>query len=176
MSQPGDPNMAATPTSDVPQLPPEGVASEHIHADSPAPGTPSQDAPTRDTPTEVSPEAEDMPETEPAATDLPASELPASETAGTHDTADMAAEPVPPVVPHAGLRYSLHRLLLLLAVGVLLYAVGLRGWLLLLLAFLVSGVLSYFVLMRSRNEAAANLEHAVATRRHAHPSEPPEQP
>ena len=62
MSQPGDPNMAATPTSDVPQLPPEGVASEHIHADSPAPGTPTQDAPTRDTPTEVSPEAEDMPD------------------------------------------------------------------------------------------------------------------
>lgn len=48
--------------------------------------------------------------------------------------------------------YSLLRLLLLLAVGALGYAVGMRGLLLITAAFLGSGVMSYFLLSRSRTE------------------------
>ncbi len=51
------------------------------------------------------------------------------------------------------LYYSLLRLLLLLAFGGLAYAVGMRGFLLLLVAFLGSGIMSYFVLSRVRGRA-----------------------
>lgn len=47
--------------------------------------------------------------------------------------------------------YSAQRLLLLLAVGGLAYAVGMRGLLLIAAAFLGSGVLSLFVLRGSRD-------------------------
>ena len=52
------------------------------------------------------------------------------------------------VIPHAGLRYSLHRFLVLLAVGALLYAVGLRGlWLLVVSCLLAGGILGIAVLV-----------------------------
>ena len=49
------------------------------------------------------------------------------------------------------IRYSLLRLVLLMATGALCYLLGLRGVYLLLVAFLVSGVLSLFMLDRQRD-------------------------
>lgn len=91
--------------------------------------------------------------TEPAAPDR--TELPAG------------ARPEPKPVPHAGLRYSALRLAVLLGVGLVLYLLGFRSWLLLLLALVVSGMVSYVLLMRVRDDAAANLESWVQ-RRSAH--------
>jgi hypothetical protein len=72
----------------------------------------------------------------------------------------------PAVVPHAGLRYGVLRIAMLVTVGGLLYLVGMRGWLLLFTAVLVSAVLSFFVFMRQREAAARNLEAAIEARRH----------
>lgn len=69
--------------------------------------------------------------------------------------------PLPAPLPHAGARYALLRFTMLLTVGGVLYLIGVRGWLLIVLAFLLSGVVSYFVLMRQRDAAAANLERTV---------------
>lgn len=71
-------------------------------------------------------------------------------------------ESLPPEIPHAWARYSLQRLLLLLACGALLYLVGLRGVPLILAAFLGSGLLSFFLLARTRDQAAGNIERKVA--------------
>ena len=49
------------------------------------------------------------------------------------------------------IRYSLMRLLLLLGVGAIGYLLGLRGVYQLLIAFLISGVLSLFLLDRQRD-------------------------
>jgi hypothetical protein len=68
---------------------------------------------------------------------------------------------LPDPIPHAGLRYSLLRLLMLLAVGGILYVIGMRGWLLAFAAVLLSGVASLFLFMKQRNDAAVNLEHTV---------------
>ena len=77
------------------------------------------------------------------------------------------AEPTAPEpVPHAGTRYALLRLLMLVAVGGILYVIGMRGWLLAFAAVLVSGVLSLFLFMKQRNDAAVNLEHTVETWKH----------
>ena len=52
------------------------------------------------------------------------------------------AQPTAPEpVPHAGARYALLRLLMLVAVAGILYVLGMRGWLLAFAAVLVSGVL-----------------------------------
>lgn len=81
--------------------------------------------------------------------------------------ADPAAAPppgdpaLPDPVPHAGARYTALRLLMLLAVGGVLYLIGMRGWLLAFAAVLVSGLASLFLFMKQRNDAAVNLEHAV---------------
>jgi hypothetical protein len=64
-------------------------------------------------------------------------------------------------VPHAGARYALLRLLMLVAVGGILYVIGMRGWLLAFTAVLVSGIVSLFLLMKQRNDAAVNLERTV---------------
>ena len=73
-----------------------------------------------------------------------------------------AAMPAPPEpVPHAGARYALLRLLMLVAVGGILYVLGMRGWLLAFTAVLVSGIVSLFLLMKQRNDAAVNLERTV---------------
>jgi len=70
--------------------------------------------------------------------------------------------PAPPEpVPHAGARYALLRLLMLVAVGGVLYVFGMRGWLLAFTAVLVSGIVSLFLLMKQRNDAAVNLERTV---------------
>jgi cytochrome c biogenesis protein CcdA len=55
------------------------------------------------------------------------------------------------------LTYSLLRLLLLVACGGLIYALGLRGPVLLIVAFVASGVLSFFVLRDSRVRAGASI-------------------
>ena len=77
---------------------------------------------------------------------------------------------VPPVTPHAGLRYAVLRLAMFVTVGGVLYILGMRSWALLFMAVLLSGIASFFVFMRQRNAAAANLEHTVnewSDRRHA---------
>ena len=76
------------------------------------------------------------------------------------------AEPTAPEpVPHAGARYALLRLLMLVAVAGILYVLGMRGWLLAFAAVLVSGVLSLFLLMKQRNDAAVNLERSLENRK-----------
>lgn len=62
---------------------------------------------------------------------------------------------------HPVVVYTLLRLAMLAVVGLVLYLVGLRGVWLLLLAFLVSGVLSAFVLSRPREGAALGITSAV---------------
>ncbi len=61
------------------------------------------------------------------------------------------------------LRYTLLRVGLLLAVAALLWLVGLRGIALWLFAFLVSGIVSIFVLNRSRDAASASLAERIDT-------------
>jgi hypothetical protein len=57
----------------------------------------------------------------------------------------------------AFLRYTALRLLLFVVVAALLWIIGIRDYWLLLFAILVSGVLSLFVLSRSRDELSASL-------------------
>lgn len=72
-----------------------------------------------------------------------------------------ATTALPDPIPHAGLRYAALRLLMLGAVGGVLYVIGLREWLLAIAAVLVSGIVSLFLFMSQRNDAAVNLEHTV---------------
>ena len=83
-------------------------------------------------------------------------------------------------VPHAGARYAVLRLALLVTVGGLLYLVGMRGWPLLFAAVLTSGVLSFFVFLRQREAAARSLEARLGAARHqgaadTHPAEQPDE-
>ncbi len=55
------------------------------------------------------------------------------------------------------LLYSSLRLLLLVVVGGLFYALGARGMTLILLAFLVSGIMSFFVLRGPRTELGSDM-------------------
>lgn len=82
-----------------------------------------------------------------------------------------SVSPPPEPVPHAGARYAGLRLLMLVAVGGILYLIGLRGWLLAFAAVLISGVVSLFLLMKQRNDAAINLERQLEALRHRHPHE-----
>lgn len=85
--------------------------------------------------------------------------------------ATITAEPtLPDPVPHAGARYAGLRLLMLLSVGGVLHVAGMRGWLLAFAAVLISGVVSLFLLMKQRNDAAVNLERTVEgwKQRHDH--------
>ena len=96
-----------------------------------------------------------------------ASPLPA-EGASVVDGAEAVTQAA---VPHAGVRYAVLRVALLVTVGGVLYVVGMRGWPLLFAAVLASGVLSFFVFVRQREAAARNLEVSLAARaerRHAH--------
>jgi cell division protein FtsL len=61
-------------------------------------------------------------------------------------------------------RYAVLRVAMLVTVGGVLALVGLRGWVLLFAAVLISAVLSFFVFARQREAAARNLEAAVARR------------
>ena len=94
---------------------------------------------------------------------------------GPTPTTDSPAAPdsmpaLPDPVPHAGVRYAALRLLMLAAVGGILYLVGMRGWLLAFAAVLVSGIVSLFLLIKQRNDAAANLERSLDhwKQRHGH--------
>jgi hypothetical protein len=62
----------------------------------------------------------------------------------------------------AFLRYTLLRILLFVVVAALLWIVGVRGFWLLLLAIFGSGVVSVFVLSRSRDAASASLANRVS--------------
>ncbi|HEX2360696.1 MAG TPA: DUF4229 domain-containing protein [Jiangellaceae bacterium] len=62
----------------------------------------------------------------------------------------------------AFLRYTLLRVLLFFVVAALLWIVGLRGFWLLLVAILGSGVISIFALSRSRDAASMSLANRVA--------------
>jgi hypothetical protein len=91
---------------------------------------------------------------------------------GATDTAHQtAAAPEPSLaepVPHAGARYAALRFVMLLAVAGVLYVIGMRGWLLAFTAVLVSGIVSLFLLMKQRNDAAVNLERQLEGWRHRH--------
>jgi hypothetical protein len=109
----------------------------------------------------------------PDPTDAVAAEVVATEAPGADDVNDRpraeladggaptSQATLPDPIPHAGLRYTLLRLLMLVAVGGILYVIGLRGWLLAFAAVLVSGIVSLFLFMKQRNDAAVNLEHTV---------------
>jgi hypothetical protein len=84
----------------------------------------------------------------------------------TDDSPVTAGHDLPEPVPHAGLRYTLLRLLMLAAVGGILYVIGMRGWLLAIAAVLLSGLVSLFLFMKQRNDAAVNLEHTVDSWKH----------
>jgi c-di-AMP phosphodiesterase-like protein len=60
------------------------------------------------------------------------------------------------------LRYTLLRVLLFLVVAALLWIAGMRGFWLLLVAIFVSGVVSVFVLSRSRDAASASVANRVS--------------
>jgi hypothetical protein len=70
----------------------------------------------------------------------------------------------PDVMPGAGVRYAVLRLLMLVTVGGILYIIGMRGWALLFAAVLLSAIASWFVFMRQREAAARNLEAKLAER------------
>ena len=55
------------------------------------------------------------------------------------------------------LKYTLLRLALLAVTAGVFYLVGLRDWVLLVAAFLVSGIISIFVLNRARNEVSTSI-------------------
>jgi len=55
------------------------------------------------------------------------------------------------------LKYTLLRLALLAGTAGVLYLVGLRDWLLLFVAFLVSGLISIFALNRARDDVSTSL-------------------
>jgi hypothetical protein len=60
------------------------------------------------------------------------------------------------------LRYTLLRVLLFLVVAALLWIAGMRGFWLLLVAIFASGVVSVFVLSRSRDAASASLANRAS--------------
>ncbi|MHB1614185.1 MAG: DUF4229 domain-containing protein [Actinomycetes bacterium] len=60
------------------------------------------------------------------------------------------------------LAYSLARLVIFFAVTGVLYLVGMRGILLLMVAVVVSGLLAYVLLNRQRDQVAQSLSHRVA--------------
>lgn len=96
-----------------------------------------------------------------APTEQSASEdVAAAPESGTDGRADHTEPPAP--IPHAGLKYLGLRTLLLLGVGAVLYLLGLRGLLLAVLAFLISGAISLFALSRTRIAAAGNLDHRIS--------------
>ncbi|WP_166356430.1 DUF4229 domain-containing protein [Phytoactinopolyspora limicola] len=64
------------------------------------------------------------------------------------------------------LRYTFLRALILIVVGALLWLVGFRGFWLLLAAVFCSGIMSIFILRRSRDAASTALDRRVSTIRH----------
>lgn len=60
------------------------------------------------------------------------------------------------------LKYTALRLLLFAAAAGLLYLLGLRGFLLLAIAFLLSGFVSLVVLNRTRDDVSAAITHRIS--------------
>lgn len=75
-----------------------------------------------------------------------------------------APAPAPAIIPHAGLRYGVLRVAMLVSVAGVLYLIGLRDWALLISAFVLSAIASFFVFARQRQAAAHNIEVAVEAR------------
>lgn len=98
-----------------------------------------------------------------AAKSSPASPAPhpAPHPASPQETAGGVAAALPDPIPHAGPRYAVLRLLVLVAVGGALYVLGMRGWSLAFAAVLVSGIISLFLLRKQRNDVAVVLERTV---------------
>lgn len=67
----------------------------------------------------------------------------------------------PPQTPLAVLWYTLARIALLAVVAGMLYLAGARGALLLLLALIISGLLSYIVLGRLRDMISVGISNRV---------------
>jgi hypothetical protein len=95
--------------------------------------------------------------TDPASSPEPAE--PAAPDAAAVDAPEVGAGPL--ARQHPVVVYTLLRLAMLAAVAAVLYLVGLRGVWLLLFAFLVSGVISAFVLTRPREGAVLGITSAV---------------
>lgn len=72
------------------------------------------------------------------------------------------------------LKYTLLRLALLAVTAAVLWLVGLRGWLLLLVAFIVSGVISIIALSRARDEVSTSLVNRQQTIRRISSEEEPD--
>ena len=73
-----------------------------------------------------------------------------------------AVEPALPDVPkHSLLLYTAARLGLLLIAAAVLYLLGARSWFLLILAFLVSGLLSFVLLKRLRDGVSVKVASRV---------------
>ena len=92
---------------------------------------------------------------------------PTTDPAGPDDVSTPAADDAaaegsaPRFGAHPVVVYTLQRLLLLAAVGGVLYLVGVRGIFLILFAFLLSGVIAMVALKGSREGAAYGITHAV---------------
>ncbi len=132
----------------------------------------------------IGPEA-DSPEADSAqvgpAADSAQADITGSAAADGTRAASAAAEQPLSVIPHAGLRYGVLRVAMLLTVGGVLYLIGLRDWGLLISAFLLSAIASFFVFARQRRAAAQNIEVAVESRHarrdaHHEVATPDEQP
>lgn len=77
------------------------------------------------------------------------------------------------------LKYTLLRLALLAVTAGVFYLIGLRDWVLLFAAFLVSGVISIFVLNRARNEVSTSIasrQQRINQRMNSGEDEPDGQP
>ena len=126
--------------------------------------------------TSDSPVADDKPAADPDFTPQPTSTADIADTEET-DTSNTDTPETVAAVPETATRvptwmrghpilwYSIARLVVLLVVGGILYLFGARGVLLLLLALLISGLVSFLVLDRLRNVVSLRVvERAERTR------------
>lgn len=78
------------------------------------------------------------------------------------DAKDDLVDPADPTpVGHPFILYTVARIAIFLAVAGVLYLLGARGFFLLIIAFLISGLLSFIVLDRLRDAASARLARRV---------------
>jgi Na+/melibiose symporter-like transporter len=85
---------------------------------------------------------------------------------GDHQAETDVAESVPLAGPsHPVLLYTLARIALLAVTAGVLYLLGARSWLLLVLALFVSGLLSYIVLGQLRDAMSARMDQRMAAAR-----------
>jgi hypothetical protein len=87
--------------------------------------------------------------------------LAAVEESAAQDAAAVGAAPVPAVGSHPVLRYTLARLAILAVVAAVLYILGARGLLLLVFAFLISGLIAMVALKNTREDAAYGITSAI---------------